>query len=609
MGAATTTTAAASTAATPSTSTPAETPVNSVALAATTPAVLAAPVAQPTIHATPPTLAKTTPVPVTHPAASVAATAAAAQVRAWSEPTLSERIDTFSNPRTLLVVALLLAGILLLAWLVVQQFRRSLSTTPLIKSTTPLTEPPFSDEQAATGKERKAPAGAISAGPPKFSLNLKASEPSVRAAVLPSGAITARGSFPGVDEPMTNPPNEAASGLVAKSPAEKIPADAETAPLRDKKEISLVTEVPAEPATKQSEPVADAATPADVVPEASTSLIDEPSEVKPPATVEPPPAIEQPSKFDRPVSVEIPPEFAEAGFLVAARAEGTPAAEPPTAAAADEGPLVEEEPVGQGQPIPQLTTAFTPKPIFSEMAQPEPESELVLIEPEDSVAVPIAGHEVKQSSIETPSFASKIISTEPVRIQPTPTFKMPETTITPAAPAFRPASPTMSVQQPAGSMHTAVQLTFSLEIASMQLTPTFKMSGLQLKPTSKVVSMRLAPSQDPQPPMNLQVTFEVAKIDLAGGTIGTIRLVPSGREKPAVLTSPSFAISGLELVSGAGSAPVQLTPSHQEQASVHLTAHFQIAAIEFTPLFEIASIVLNASTRNVFMQLPGSGPS
>jgi hypothetical protein len=186
---------------------------------------------------------------------------------------------------------------------------------------------------------------------------------------------------------------------------------------------------------------------------------------------------------------------------------------------------------------------------------------------------------------------------------------MPETTITPVAPAARPSASTMSVQQPAGGMHTAVQLTFSLEIASMQLTPTFKMSGLQLKPTSKVVSMRLAPSQDPQPPMNLQVTFEVAKIDLSGGTIGTVRLSPSVREKPAVLSSPSFAISGLELVSGAGAAPVQLTPSHQEQASVHLTAHFQIAAIEFTPMFEISSIVLNSASRDVFMQLPGSGPT
>jgi hypothetical protein len=42
---------------------------------------------------------------------------------------------------------------------------------------------------------------------------------------------------------------------------------------------------------------------------------------------------------------------------------------------------------------------------------------------------------------------------------------------------------------------------------------------------------------------------------------------------------------------------------------VHLTAHFQIAAIEFTPLFEIAAIVLNSTSRNVLMQLPGSGPT
>ncbi|MEP6975835.1 MAG: hypothetical protein ABI897_10290 [Spartobacteria bacterium] len=185
---------------------------------------------------------------------------------------------------------------------------------------------------------------------------------------------------------------------------------------------------------------------------------------------------------------------------------------------------------------------------------------------------------------------------------------MPETTITPA-PTFRAPSPTVSVQQPVGGMHTAVQLTFSLEIASMQLTPTFKMSGLQLKPTSKVVSMRLAPSQNPQPPMNLQVTFEVAKIELNNGAIGTVRLAPSSQQKPAVLTSPSFAISGLELVAGSGAAPVQLTPSHQEQASVQLTAEFQIAAIEFTPFFEIAHIVLTSTSKKVSMQLPGSGPS
>ena len=37
-------------------------------------------------------------------------------------------------------------------------------------------------------------------------------------------------------------------------------------------------------------------------------------------------------------------------------------------------------------------------------------------------------------------------------------------------------------------MHTAVQLTFTFEIASMQLTPTFKMGALQVRPTSKIVT-------------------------------------------------------------------------------------------------------------------------
>lgn len=567
-----------------------------VAVAKSSPVVAAAvSPPQPTMKPVAVAVAKSSPVVATNSAASPAATAfAPRQGRAWSQPTFAKRIDSASNPRTLLVAGLLLAGILLLAWLVVQQFRRSISTTPLYKSATPLTDPPFSDDQAANGDEPEAPSGRISSGPPKFSLNLKASEPSVRAAVLPSGAITARGVPPGVEEPMTAPPNEPEAPVSAAVPAplteEEIPAETEAAPLRDKEEVSLPAEVPAAPPeAEEMEPVATVETPEPV-----TSFIETPAAE--PTAVQPP-------------AVEIPDEVAASAFVVAAHlAQETVAPEPTVAAdtAGEEPFFLEEEPVGQGQPIPHLTTALSAEPVISELTQPEPQSDLVLIEPEDSVAVPIAGHEVVQSSIESPAFASKILSSESIRLQPTTPFNMPETTITPAT---RPASSTMSVQQPAGSMHTVVQLTFSLEIASMQLTPTFKMSGLQLKPTSKVVSMRLAPSQDPQPPMNLQVTFEVAKIELAGGTIGTVRLAPSAREKPAVLSSPSFAISGLELVPGAGAGPVQLTPSHQEQASVHLTAPFQIAAIEFTPLFEIAAIVLNATTRNVFMQLPGSGPT
>ena len=42
---------------------------------------------------------------------------------------------------------------------------------------------------------------------------------------------------------------------------------------------------------------------------------------------------------------------------------------------------------------------------------------------------------------------------------------------------------------------------------------------------------------------------------------------------------------------------------------MHMTAGFQIATVEFSPSFEIASIVLNSTSRTVQVQLPGAGPS
>src|SRR5207253_6787590 len=139
--------------------------------------------------------------------------------------------------------------------------------------------------------------------------------------------------------------------------------------------------------------------------------------------------------------------------------------------------------------------------------------------------------------------------------QPTTIETMPETLQTPTAPVIRtsgaptqPAHTAPAPQAAAGGMHTAVQLTLSCEIASMQLTPTFKMGALQLRPISKVVTMRLASSPQQQAAMNLQVNFEIAKIQAAAGSLGQMRVNPSQQQKPATLATPSFNISGLQLV-------------------------------------------------------------
>jgi hypothetical protein len=441
---------------------------------------------------------------------------APAQVREYS-PAMGERA---SGLRTLLVTVLLVAGVALLAWVIVPELRRRLPTAvrhvaPAAPAIGPafqddvagvtISEEMVSDEPSLTVNEETTPRSRFTGGPPKRSLQLKASEPSIRRAVLPTGK-------PG-------------RGMVI-------------------------------PAVE--------ATPVESVPE---------------------------TEFAEPVSEEI--KYAEE--VVA------PSIEPFEVAPVTARKEEEFEPVGQGQPVPYQTAGITPESLAPEIITPEVEEVVPAPMPVADVApVEIAAF---APPVEPPVIPTIVIP-EPVLQQSTTPVTMPEPIQTPATrtTAGMPA-PTQ------GGMQTAVQLTFSCEIASLQLTPSFKMGALQLRPVSKVVMMRLSPSQHPQPAMNLQVTFEVATVQAAAGGFGTIRLTPSQQQKPATLTSPAFTIAGVQLVSNFESAPVQLTPSQQGKASVHMTAAFQIATVEFSPSFEIASIVLNASSKNVSVQLPGAGPS
>ena len=64
---------------------------------------------------------------------------------------------------------------------------------------------------------------------------------------------------------------------------------------------------------------------------------------------------------------------------------------------------------------------------MSEITQPTSESAPVRIEPEVAARAAIVGRGGSQSSIESPSFVPKIISTEPLAHQPTIPVTMPET--------------------------------------------------------------------------------------------------------------------------------------------------------------------------------------
>ena len=212
----------------------------------------------------------------------------------------------------------------------------------------------------------------------------------------------------------------------------------------------------------------------------------------------------------------------------------------------------------------------------------------------------LAAEAVTESASDCPD----AISPETVFPQRTAPATMPETGQVPTASANKPSATAVAKPQPSGTMRTSVQLIFSFEIAAMQLTPTFKVGVLQVRPISKIVSMRLAPSQSPQP----EASFQISKIQPGEETIGTIRMTPSQQQRP-IVGSPSSMAAGLRIVPNVEATPVQLAPSQPSQAAVFVTIPCEITTIEFSPLLEIASVVVNSGSKQAFVELAGAGPS
>jgi tetratricopeptide (TPR) repeat protein len=538
-----------------------------------------APVASTQVREQAPVVAKTEPAKEkaakTEAAAPAAKAPAIAEAKATPATALAPaRVGEVSKKfetGNLFAAILVLAGVGVIGWVIAFEIRRRGISFASFRRAAPAGGPQLGGMELAAAAPQKAMKvmPRLTGGPRQISLKLKASEPSLRRAVVPLGkpgrmfggeAITepvveGNGKHAPALEPETEPSFD--TGFEGVGPVVEQGASAAVAePVTEPEWFAPPQpELPVEmPVIETPEPVV-AHTEEVVMPDIEP-VVARTEEVVMPEVVEPVHAHAE--EITIPEIEEIAPVVAAAAPLI------EPVFEP------------EIEPVGQGQPIPQLTPVEEPSII--EVTEPEPAVVEAFRQPSEPIIEPVS-----ESPIYEPT--TPVTMPEPVQI---PTAQM------------RGGAPA------AGAMQTAVQLTFAFEIASMQLTPTFKMGALQLRPASKVVTMRLAGSA-PQPAMNLQVTFEIARIQPAGGTLGSVRLTPSQQQRPTVVGSPSFTVGGLHLVSDFAAAPLQLTPSQQGQAAVHVVAPFQIATVEFSPSFEISSIVLNSNSKQVSVQMPTAG--
>src|SRR5438094_985980 len=238
----------------------------------------AATIAAPAVAATPaPELAAGTPAqqPVIEPTASAAPVVATAMsatpatvltpakvAQFTPVPTFVERISAFTGQRPLLVWILGLSGFGLLVSVVVMEIRRRIGTTQIGHRPATVTGPPLHDGESAEETPALEVQKRFVGGPRQISVQLKASEPSRRRAVIP---VANR-----APETITAPPPELETATV-NSRGESTYVDFEESSVRPviervpsngEKEIAteaaaFASSVSDEPAVSYEQPVSD----------------------------------------------------------------------------------------------------------------------------------------------------------------------------------------------------------------------------------------------------------------------------------------------------------------------------------------------------------------
>jgi len=149
----------------------------------------------------------------------------------------------------------------------------------------------------------------------------------------------------------------------------------------------------------------------------------------------------------------------------------------------------------------------------------------------------------------------------------------------------------------------AAVLGLFLEVVSMQLTSQLQMGAIRARPASLTASLRLQ-SASARAAIPTELGFQLGPTKLSGqGRISTMRVVPTSRPFQPAQMRTAFEIGGVALIPNETRARVQLTPAGTTPMTMELRAHLELNAVELTPSFQVAQLILNWSSNVVRVTL------
>ena len=154
----------------------------------------------------------------------------------------------------------------------------------------------------------------------------------------------------------------------------------------------------------------------------------------------------------------------------------------------------------------------------------------------------------------------------------------------------------------------AAVLGLFLEVVSMQLTSELQMGAIRARPASLTASLRLQ-SASARAAIPTELGFQLGPTKLSGqGRISTMRVAPTSRPFQPAQMRTAFEIGGVALIPNETRARVQLTPAGTTPMTMELRAHLELNAVELTPGFQVAQLILNWSTNMVRVTLNPKAP-
>jgi hypothetical protein len=147
-----------------------------------------------------------------------------------------------------------------------------------------------------------------------------------------------------------------------------------------------------------------------------------------------------------------------------------------------------------------------------------------------------------------------------------------------------------------------------LEVLSMQLTSQLQMGAIRAQPASLTASLRLQ-SAAARNAIPAETGFQLGPAQFsAEGRISALRLLPTSKPLQPAQMRNAFEIGGVALIPNETRARVQLTPAGTTPMTMQLSAQLELNAVELTPNFQVAQLILNWPVTAVRVTLNPKAP-